>query len=73
MGAPERQSVHLSNLFPKASGTIITMLNGAYDASSLVFFIFRVCPLASCHRERPDAPVCAERDPRNDAGPPWLR
>jgi hypothetical protein len=41
MGARARQSVHLSNLFPRQSGTILSALNGAYDASSFVFYLFQ--------------------------------
>eukprot|EP00005_Dracoamoeba_jomungandri_P006455 CAMPEP_0174261660 /NCGR_PEP_ID=MMETSP0439-20130205/11739_1 /TAXON_ID=0 /ORGANISM="Stereomyxa ramosa, Strain Chinc5" /LENGTH=352 /DNA_ID=CAMNT_0015346173 /DNA_START=26 /DNA_END=1081 /DNA_ORIENTATION=- len=34
--------IHLSNLFPRKAGTIITLLNVALDASSLIFLLFQV-------------------------------
>ncbi|KAJ5605228.1 hypothetical protein N7510_010382 [Penicillium lagena] len=35
-------SFHLSNTFPKRSGLILSMLTGAFDASSAVFLILRL-------------------------------
>lgn len=35
-------SFHLSNTFPKRSGLILSMLTGAFDASSALFLIFRL-------------------------------
>ncbi|QQK43732.1 MFS transporter Fmp42, putative [Penicillium digitatum] len=35
-------SFHLSNAFPTRSGLILSMLTGAFDASSAVFLIFRL-------------------------------
>ncbi|KAK9857485.1 Sucrose/H+ symporter [Penicillium brevicompactum] len=35
-------SFHLSNTFPKRSGLILSMLTGAFDASSALFLLFRL-------------------------------
>jgi hypothetical protein len=35
-------SFHLSNSFPKRSGLILSMLTGAFDASSALFLLFRL-------------------------------
>ncbi|CAG8186451.1 unnamed protein product [Penicillium olsonii] len=35
-------SFHLSNTFPKRSGLILSMLTGAFDASSALFLVFRL-------------------------------
>jgi hypothetical protein len=35
-------SFQLSNAFPSYSGTILSLLTGAFDASSIIFFIYRV-------------------------------
>lgn len=36
-------SFHLSNTFPEKSGTILAFLNGAFDASSAVFLLYKLC------------------------------
>lgn len=35
-------SFHLANAFPRRSGLILSMLTGAFDASSIMFLIYRV-------------------------------
>lgn len=35
-------SFHLSNAFPQYSGTILSLLTGAFDSSSIVFLVYRV-------------------------------
>lgn len=40
-------SFQLSNAFPEKSGTILAIITGAFDASSAVFLIYRICYKAS--------------------------
>ncbi|CAR65868.1 DEHA2E22352p [Debaryomyces hansenii CBS767] len=44
LGGPSTymSSFHLSNTFPEKSGTILAFLNGAFDASSAVFLLYKV-------------------------------
>ncbi|TGZ80654.1 MFS general substrate transporter [Ascodesmis nigricans] len=35
-------SFHLANAFPRRSGLILSMLTGAFDASSIIFLVYRV-------------------------------
>lgn len=58
---------HLSNAFPPYSGLILTLLTGAFDASSAVFLLYRVVYESSRARVKPRAfflfyllvPVCS--------------
>lgn len=44
LGGPSTymSSFHLSNTFPEKSGTILALLNGAFDASSAVFLLYKL-------------------------------
>jgi hypothetical protein len=39
--------LHLSNLLPKYHNVVITIFNGAFDASSGVFYLFEVSSLVN--------------------------